>query len=235
MKLFILLLFTFLSVASESSRTSENSYDEIVVTPKTYLEIKQEILLEKNKIQKNSISSDSLVKVFTTNLVDKIIPHWYETNWTFDGHTSIPRNGSIACGYFVSTTLKDMGFTINKYKLAQQLPINEAYSLVIDQKVLKIDFSSNLVCQKQLYKQLEGGIYFIGFDKNHVGYIYKTKNQLFIIDSNYLSGKVQIEKIEDSKVFASFNTFYITPLSTNKTLLKHWLDNKEIKIITTHN
>ena len=43
---------------------------------------------------------------FTTYLVRDIIPQWYGTKWSFDGYSEIPKSGSIACGYFVSTSLR---------------------------------------------------------------------------------------------------------------------------------
>src|SRR6478609_6492850 len=49
---------------------------------------------------------------FTNHLVNDIIPEWYGTKWSFDGYTEVPKSGSIACGYFVSTTLRDMGMNI---------------------------------------------------------------------------------------------------------------------------
>jgi hypothetical protein len=63
---------------------------------------------------------DSAGEYFTSALINDIIPHWYGTVWDFNGHTENPRKGTIACGYFVSTTLTDAGFEIDRYKMAQQ-------------------------------------------------------------------------------------------------------------------
>ena len=200
----------------------------------SYPEVKAKIEWNRSKIKNKLISKDSISKIFTSNLIDEIFPHWYGTKWSFDGHTSIPNQGEIACGYFVSTTLRDIGFVVNRYKLAQQLPVNEAYSLGIQDTVQIIKHETSLECQIELYEVLKEGIYFIGFDKNHVGFIYKKGNQLYIIDSNFFSGKVQKEVIETSKVFHYFSTFYITPLSTNNSLLEKWIHKKEINIVTSH-
>ena len=210
----------------------ENSIKKRYV--ETYAEIKTKVELERSKLKNKTISKDSISKIFTRNLVNQIIPHWYGTKWSFEGHTSVPKNGEIACGYFVSTTLRDMGFNVNRYKLAQQLPINEAYSLAVLDSVLTIHNDTSLECQNKLYTVLKEGIYFIGFDKSHVGFIYKNDNQLYIIDSNFFSGEVQKEAIEKSKVFHYFSTFYIAPLSTNASLLEKWMNKREINVITSH-
>src|SRR5690242_12719359 len=38
-------------------------------------------------------------------MIDVVLPRWDGTEWAFNGTSRTPRSGSIACGYFVSTTL----------------------------------------------------------------------------------------------------------------------------------
>ncbi|WP_346883237.1 hypothetical protein [uncultured Algibacter sp.] len=52
---------------------------------------------------------DSASHYIYSKLINDIVPHWYGTTWDFNGHTNIPNQGDIACGYFVSTTLKHIG------------------------------------------------------------------------------------------------------------------------------
>jgi len=44
---------------------------------------------------------------------------WMGTAWTFSGTSQIPRQGSIACGYFVTTTLEKAGMVLERVRLAQ--------------------------------------------------------------------------------------------------------------------
>lgn len=68
---------------------------------------------------------------------------------------------------------------------------------------------------------MKEGIYFLGFDESHVGYLYKEYDELFIIHSNFFGiDGVRIEKLEDSEAFLLFNRFYITEISTNEKLLR---------------
>ena len=173
-----------------------------------------------------NISFDSIKAEFTNHLVDKIIPHWYGTPWSFEGHTALPNQGKIACGYFISTTLRDMGIKLNRYKLAQKSPIDEA-------KIISCGSVINSVVQETPEKAFEEidrltqeGIHFIGFDKGHVGYLLKRKGELFLIHSNYLSpGSVCIEPLAESRVFKSFSKFHLVDISNNDVLLQLWLDN----------
>ncbi len=170
---------------------------------------------------------DSTGKVFTQLLLNNIIPHWYETIWDFNGHTSKPNKGTIACGYFVSTTLRDMGLNLNRYKLAQQGPENEAKS--ISGNATKIIRSSTEKINEELENFMDG-VYFVGLD-NHVGYLYKNGDHTYFIHSNYIDGKVMIENSKYSDAFYSGN-YYISEITGNKRLIEKWLKNEEIKIIT---
>ena len=99
--------------------------------------------------------------------------------------------------------------------------------------MIEISGNSTTEIIRDLKSLLQEGIYFIGFGQSHVGFILKRKEKLFLIHSNYLYSKgVEIEKIEASEVFQQFNNFCLAEISTNKTLLKNWLTNKKIEVVT---
>lgn len=175
---------------------------------------------------------DSLSRLFRVSLLNEIIPFWEETRWSFEGHTAQPGSGTIACGYFVSTTLQDIGLNVNRYALAQQSPENEAKSLAIAREVK--EFSAGSVAENiaAINEYLKEGIHFIGFDGSHVGYILKEQNGLYLIHSNYLNAAgVEIEPVGQSEVFRSYSRYYIVELSTNESLLHCWIKNKAIQIM----
>ncbi|WP_103867436.1 hypothetical protein [Aquimarina sp. I32.4] len=197
---------------------------------KSYGTIKNIIKKEQLRLNNTELSIDSLSNIFKLSLVNRIIPFWEGTEWSFEGHTSIPRKGKIACGYFVSTTLKDVGVNLNRYRLAQQSPIDEASSLALNTKVIEIRGNSITENILKIDRSIKEGIHFIGFDSSHVGYILKEKGQLYLIHSNYINYRgVEIEKIENSDVFASYNKYHIVELSTNENFLRSWIKGKEIK------
>ncbi len=179
---------------------------------------------------KKPLFLDSVSNLFSSHLLNNIIPYWYGTPWDFEGHTSIPNHGKIACGYFVSTTMKDMGLTINRYKLAQQNPKNEAKSLAINDSIVIHYINNDSILFSKKLTTLKDGLYFVGLD-NHVGYLYKTKTCCYFIHSNYIENRVMIENCKTSEAFDSFD-YYITNITGNKTLMYYWLFEKEIKIKT---
>lgn len=164
---------------------------------------------------------------FENYLLNKIIPHWYGTEWDFNGYTAIPNKGEIACGYFVSTTLEHMGIVINRYHLAQQAGLNEAKSLAIaDSNYFTVYGFETL---KERMKTMEDAIYFVGLD-NHVGYLYKEAGELYFIHSNYIENRVMIEKAVYSQAFQS-NIYVVAELSTNASLLEHWKNGQRVNVV----
>lgn len=199
----------------------------------SYTASKKSVAATKSRIHLDRISEDSLSHLFTNLLTEKIIPHWLGTLWSFEGHTLVPGSGEIACGYFVSTTLKDVGFNLDRYKFAQQLPIHEAKTLALGNPLLEINSTSTDERIATLRDTLKEGIYFLGFDQNHVGYIQKKNNDLFVIHSNYIGAEgVVIEKIEDSQVFSYYDRIYIADISRNRALLSKWARNEVVQVVT---
>lgn len=169
---------------------------------------------------------------FEQALVNEIIPHWYGTAWSFDGHTEVPGQGEVACGYFVSTTLQHVGVNVNRYQLAQQRPENEAKSLALGGEVVEVTGNSSSENIAQIKSKIMDGICFVGLGRSHVGFLLKRKNELFFLHSSYFTPQsVTVELASKSPVFCAYNHYYIVPLSQNKAFLKRWLDNQKIEVI----
>jgi len=180
-------------------------------------------------LKEKRIELDSVKEIFADQLVNKIIPFWYGTAWSFGGHTAIPGRGKIACGYFVSTTLRDMGLKLNRYKLAQKSPIDEALAISCGTEITTIeedDYDNTLT---KIDSLVQKGIYFIGFDTGHVGFLVKKNGVLFLIHSNYLLPiSVCIEPLKNARVFKKFTKFHLVDVSHNDLLIKKWLSGEVV-------
>lgn len=200
------------------------SYDEV----KIGIVALREVLRQNYK--NGNIGLDSVGAVFADHLANRIIPYWYDTEWSFEGHTAVPRRGKIACGYFISTTLRDMGLRLNRYKMAQKGPLEEAKYISSGTLVKSFRSTSSEDAIEILDAMTSNGIYFIGFDKGHVGYLLKQRETLYLVHSNYLfPATVAIEPLESSKVFQSFQKFHVVPISNNHKLLERWLNYAQIQ------
>lgn len=178
------------------------------------------------QVASGNMTIDSAGVVFTEFLVNKIIPHWYGTDWDFNGYTDVPNQGLIACGYFISTTMKHMGVNINRYRLAQQAALNGAKSIVDDYSKLK--WYKKV---EELYV-LKEGLYKCGLD-NHVGYLLKRKGELFFLHSSYVGeAKVTCEFARESPALNSSNNYLITPITSNHYFIRKWLYNERFTVVT---
>ena len=230
---FIFIFLVLIGLAPIGEIQSVYAQANVVRVDSSYNNIKKFVATSKSRIRLDRITEDSLFRLFTNLLTERIIPHWLGTPWSFEGHTSIPRSGEIACGYFVSTTLKDVGFNLNRYTFAQQLPFNEAKTLALGKPLLEINSNSTAERISMLRVTLKEGIYFIGFDQSHVGYIQKKGSELFLIHSNYIGAEgVVIERIEDSQVFSYYTRIYIADISRNAALMKKWMKGEVVQVVT---
>jgi len=177
-----------------------------------------------------SVTLNQIRDKFTNHLVADIIPQWFGTKWSFNGYTETPKSGSIACGYFVSTILRDVGLNINRYKLAQKAPYHEAKVIACGTIIETLQNKTKEELKTYFIEHKKDGLYFIGLDF-HVGFILKEGKNVSFIHSNYLnnSGPV-MEKIENSKVMNS-SVYHFCSITHNDVLLKKWLNNE---VITTN-
>ncbi len=173
-------------------------------------------------------SRDTDGKDFEEYLLNEIVPFWYETEWDFNGYTDIPGQGVIACGYFVSTTLKHSGLNINRYKMAQQAGLHEAQTLaLIDKNYITVYGIDNLM--ETLKNDYEDGLYFVGLD-NHVGYLYIKNGTPYFLHSNYIEDRVQIQKAYYADAFQS-NVYVVAEISTNEELMAKWRKSEVVKVV----
>ncbi len=96
----ILIEITVLICLPEQSELDGFPHVQYDQTELTYTSVKSEILRIKSNPLIQLLSEHSLSTLVTGLLVDKLIPHWLTTPWSFEGHTPVPREGKIACGYF---------------------------------------------------------------------------------------------------------------------------------------
>lgn len=173
---------------------------------------------------------ESASDYITQTLLNDIFPYWYGTIWDFNGYTSVPNDGVIACGYFVSTTLRDVGFNLNRYHLAQQSALNEAKTLQVNDSIRIYSKPTFEELKNELINNNKEGLYMVGLDC-HVGYILIYDNDLFFIHSNYVEGSVMLEYASTSPAFLNNQMYVISDISYNYGLIEKWILNSEIQIV----
>lgn len=157
----------------------------------------------------------------------EVFPRWKDTKWDFNGTTTSPQTGKIACGYFVTTTLYQMGFKIERARLAQQAA-SKIIATLCDPSSLKIiGHNQHDKLLKHLEKQ-KNGLYIIGLD-NHVGFILKEPGGTWMVHStSYPHGKVVKEDVKTSPNLKRSKSYYIADLLGNEAILKKWINGESI-------
>jgi hypothetical protein len=160
-------------------------------------------------------------------LVDVVLPRWDGTPWSFHGTSTTPGAGTIACGYFVSTTLEEAGLRVERARLAQQPAEAIIKTLVPPDAIAR--FSDVPIEKFVTAVTTRGeGLYVVGLD-NHVGFlIVKAGDVLFHHASYVPPAKVVRERAADARPLVDSRYRVVGKLFTDASLAAAWLDGAAI-------
>lgn len=119
--------------------------------------------------------------IFLSGLEDVVFAQWYGTPWNFYGASDTPGTKSIACGYFVTTALRDMGVTLNRTALA------ECASEIMIRKLVDKDYITPYRSEpvEEFVKTVAAngdGFYIVGLDF-HTGFLLCRGGETWFIHS----------------------------------------------------
>jgi hypothetical protein len=167
-------------------------------------------------------SAKKAAGLFTDILVDHLLPHWIGTPWDFNGTTQQPGTGQIACGYFVTTLLRDAGVILNRVKLAQCASGKIISSQV--QKMNEKNYSSYTF--EGFISEIKGkgkGVFIIGLDF-HTGFLINDGTELYFVHSNYIGRKGVVKEPASESVALRSSKWRSTGWLTNDNpFLVRWL------------
>lgn len=231
-------LFLFISCYSKGKKAIEEKeiiLEEYPVYTKPYDELKAETLDKRTEYRKvyNSVAKnkqDSVItdaQMYLQEKADEFFRAWYDTPWTFEGHTQVPKQGTIACGYFITTTLRDMGFNVPRIYWAQQGAEYVVKKLSPDVRRFYDVPMQEIV---EYIEEKGEGLYIVGLDC-HVGYIYYHNGKKNFVHPNYYRKSIGVmseplighNPLNDSKLRVIGKIF-------DKEMTKNWiLNNKYVK------
>ena len=177
-----------------------------------------------NSIQKEVILKKAKKYLFKT-LSKDIFPQWYGTAWDFNGTTRTPKKGKIACGYFVTNTLTDVGFNIPRIKWAQSASEVFIKKLAPTKDIVR--FSNKPLAKVIAYFKKKGdGLYLVGLD-SHTGFVVVNKDKINFVHANYYQREIGVmsEDISTKNPFGDSKYRVIGKLLSDK-MVENWILNK---------
>ncbi len=190
-----------------------------------YDSCKKRILLIKQQQRPgwSTLAPEKKQRLFTKAVTETIVPAWIGTQWNFNGTTEMPQQGSIACGYFVTTILRDAGVTLARVKLAQCASEQMIRSLV-QPKYIKHYSNVDIHIFTAAIAKDGYGLYIVGLD-NHTGFIYNDGLAIYFIHSTFVGTRnVQQELAVNSSVLQQSRYKVLGKISADEKVLQRWIN-----------
>lgn len=151
-----------------------------------------------------------------------LFPPGIGTAWDFNGTTETPQKGAIACGYFVTTVLRDAGLRIARTQLAQ-CASEKLITTLIQPRFIHRYSNIGIAAFIHAVQQQGYGLYIVGLD-NHVGFIFNDGATVYFIHSTFVGTRnVQKEKAISSGVLAQSRYKVLGKLSADESTLNKWM------------
>ena len=107
-------------------------------------------------------------------ILHDLYEYWRGTPWDFNGITQTPQQGSIACGYFVTTLLKHTGHPLNRVQLATCASMEMIKKLTSTADIKNLSSLSFEDFTRTIRAHINA-VYVIGLDY-HTGFIATDEN-----------------------------------------------------------
>ncbi|HEX2900834.1 MAG TPA: hypothetical protein VHS96_14020 [Bacteroidia bacterium] len=202
----------------------------VVHAPKDYAGIKAGILIQRDSMaglyaqagpERRAALIASARKYVLRVIAEDLFPPWMGTPWDFNGISQKPGEGQIACGYFVTTILRDAGFGVERAKLAQQASLKIIRTVTPAAEIRDYGGIDVPELVRRMAK-LPKGLYIVGLDI-HTGFIANGEKSVDFIHASYGSPSVVVHEVAlKSKVLAQSKRFVLGRVD-NDEFLRKWL------------
>ena len=236
MKLFLMMVSFVALPACDHEPTAARDFAPPPVSPPVAVDYPELLTrlaakrreLENDRRQHNE--SEKLVaaaRLLYCQIFAELAGQWMGTPWDFNGTTQMPRTSKIACGYFVTTLLRDAGFDVERAKLGQQASEIIARTMTT-REFMRARSEEPLgtfvdACRKHL-----PGVYLVGLDF-HTGYLVNDGTHLWFVHAAYGrdAQHVLVEKAAESTYLLNSKYRHVAFLTEDPKFLLGWLAGKK--------
>lgn len=196
------------------------------------LEIRRLRLAKQYQTARTSAERESVLAEAQA-LLDSVLPLmmrcWLGTPWHFYGTSDTPGSGNIACGYFVSTVLRDAGFRVDRFKLAQQ-PSQNILETFVDRSRRTVRAGISYDQFLNIMASKPAGIYIVGLDR-HVGFIVNEPSGIRFIHSSGITPRTVVDESSDQAYSLEHSKYRVFGhLTGEPQTLVDWLQTKSFKV-----
>ncbi len=166
-------------------------------------------------------------------ILERVLPAmmrcWLGTPWDFNGTAEKPGGGRIACGYFVSTVLRDAGFRLDRYQLAQQ-PSENILRSFLSKDTCALSIGKPYATFADEMSRAKPGVYLVGLD-THVAFLVADGHGFrFIHASGSRPWCVVDEGRDEAGVLRDSNWRMLGNLTADAEVIRTWLAAGAIKV-----
>ena len=161
-------------------------------------------------------------ELWLTALDSTVFPAWEGTPWDFYGQSWEPRQGSIACGYFVTTALHHTGLRLQRTLLAKQTSETIIKNLTTEAHITRYRGMSqaNFV---QKVRACGPGLYVVGLDY-HVAFLrVREGGAVQMVHSSYTGAGGVVREAADSSPALESSYRVLGKISADDALVRAWL------------
>jgi hypothetical protein len=166
---------------------------------------------------------------FLEVLLPEMMRCWLGTGWDFHGTSETPGEGKIACGYFVSTVLRDAGFRVDRYKLARQ-PSQNILRSFIPRESMTLRVGVPYESYAAELDRAEPGVRIVGLDSHVAFLVTGPEGFRFIHSSGSAPWCVVDEGSAGAEVLRRSNYRVQGLITSDRALLLRWLRGEKIPV-----
>lgn len=179
----------------------------------------------KNPVARAAVLHDARAAVWR-GIEEEIIPRWLGTPWTFNGHTVTPGEGSIACGYFVTTVVRHAGFDVDRVALAQAASEKIILTLADPAETWRFSDRGAEEVVEEVRAAGGDGLYAVGLDR-HAALLVIDGDRADLCHSSVLGGRdVVCEDAVEARGFVS--RYRVIGKLLGARMLIPWLEGRHL-------
>lgn len=157
---------------------------------------------------------------------------WLGTPWDFNGTCQTPGSGKIACGYFVSTIMRDAGFHVERTRLGQQASQNIiATFLPRDRMHVRAGIDYDTFIRQETSRG--PGWCIVGLDRHVAFLVIEPSGSIRFIHASPGPSKTVVDETKEQADILRSSRYRVTGnITANKQCIHGWLTGKQWKTKT---